>query len=808
MDVTTICARCGRPAAGRDHLGLCPECLLAAGLGSAADATAGGAATCFTPPSPAELAPLFPQLEIEGLVGCGGMGAVYRVRQRSLERPAALKILPPDIGRDPAFAARFAREARALARLNHPNIVTLYEFGQAGELFFFLMEFVDGVSLRQVIRDGRVSPREALAIVPQLCDALQYAHDQGVVHRDIKPENILLDRLGRVKVADFGVAKLIRSSDRAGQAEPSGPPAVHPESTCASLVMGTPAYMAPEQRERPSEVDHRADIYSLGVVFYQMLTGELPGATLEPPSRKVAVDVRLDEVVLRALERTPERRYQQASEVKTMCETIAGGALAAAGTRPGAPAQPPRLLLRAAGWSALILGLALTAFTPLAVEYVDDHGLTRSARQHLAFRRQAMDELKRAREAVHAASREVADAKRRQQDAPAAERQRLFEEYEKVQAELTLRRGADAAADLRLNAAAAAKQQSEAVLAERLRIAAGLLIAAGAAALIAAQRRRAAAPGGACAEGAGRLIPIMFGLFYAGFATLVFGTATLLPERVASHFGAGGAANGWMTRSGYLAFVAAMPLAIGLLFAGLSGLVRKMPARYVNLPRKDYWLAPERRARTSVLLRGYMLALACLMTLFFGGLHVLTLDANRLQPPRLSMDGMLLVTTAFLIGLMLWIVALLMRFAEADVAPAVEPRPRAAAGRAGRRWRRKALECVAGVVIALTLRQYVVSAYTIKNDALAPELPAGSYVLAWKLARTFAPGDLVVYRDGARYMAGRVSAADGSVVEVNRNGVAAKSLHPSQLVGKIISVLWRAGQKAPAAEAPKSGEAG
>src|SRR5262249_20367350 len=160
----------------------------------------------------------------------------------------------------------------------------------------------------QLLTAGRVSPREALAIVPQICDALQFAHDQGVVHRDIKPENILLDRRGRVKVADFGLAKIVEGN---GEGSAGLRPGASPEPggnapdrrsallTDAGKVMGTPSYMAPEQRERPTDVDHRADIYALGVVFYQMLTGELPGKPLRPPSSKVHLDVRLDEVVLR-----------------------------------------------------------------------------------------------------------------------------------------------------------------------------------------------------------------------------------------------------------------------------------------------------------------------------------------------------------------------------------------------------------------------------------------------------------------------------------------------------------------------------
>jgi predicted Ser/Thr protein kinase len=285
------------------------------------------------PPSLERLAAAFPQLEVIEFIGQGGMGAVYRARQKQLDRIVALKVLPLGISGDPAFAERFTREAKALAKLLHSNIVALFEFGQADGIYYLLMEFVDGVSLGQLLRTSRVSPREALAIVPQICEALQYAHDQGIVHRDIKPENILLDRCGRVKVADFGLAKLVGAG--AGR-EGSRPPAVASQMddgahgvtppadslTDAGRIMGTPAYMAPEQVEHPADVDHRADIYALGVVFYQMLTGELPGKRLEPPSKKVQIDVRLDEVVLRALEQKPESRYQQVSVLKTHVETI------------------------------------------------------------------------------------------------------------------------------------------------------------------------------------------------------------------------------------------------------------------------------------------------------------------------------------------------------------------------------------------------------------------------------------------------------------------------------------------------------
>jgi hypothetical protein len=187
------------------------------------------------------------------------------------------------------------------------------------------MEFVDGGNLRQVFQAGKLTPEQALAIVPQICEALQFAHTEGIVHRDIKPENILLDKRGRVKITDFGIARILGHAP--GKTRLTG----------AQDIVGTPAYMAPEQMEKPLTVDHRADIYSLGVVFYEMLTGELPLGRFPAPSRKVQVDVRLDEVVLHALEKEPALRYQQASEVKTAVETIAkteGAGLGGEGSLP------------------------------------------------------------------------------------------------------------------------------------------------------------------------------------------------------------------------------------------------------------------------------------------------------------------------------------------------------------------------------------------------------------------------------------------------------------------------------------------
>lgn len=331
------CPTCGAALPASAPQGLCPKCLLL----QVAVPTESVMAPSQKPPPPAResVAAAFPHLEIIELIGQGGMGAVFKARQPQLNRDIALKILPEALARDPAFAARFTREAQTLAALNHPNIVTIHDFGQASGFFYLLMEFVDGVNLRQLLRAQRLKPEEALAIVPPLCDALQYAHNRGIIHRDIKPENLLLDKEGRVKIADFGIAKMLGGSEGPSTLEPrphgekrvvagdpsatAGQPETDPGlNQTGHTAAGTPGYMAPEQKTAPQKVDQRADIYSLGVVFYEMLTGELPADKLQPPSRKVHVDVRLDEVVIRTLEKEPERRYQQVSEIKTAVETI------------------------------------------------------------------------------------------------------------------------------------------------------------------------------------------------------------------------------------------------------------------------------------------------------------------------------------------------------------------------------------------------------------------------------------------------------------------------------------------------------
>ena len=411
------CSRCGAIVTPGTLQGICPRCLLALNLAAPTelpgeDAGPGGTQPAKVPlpmPSIETLARLFPQLEIIETLGRGGMGAVYKARQPKLDRFVALKLLlrrHEDAATDSTFADRFGREARALARLNHPDIVAVYDYGEAGGYHYLVMEYVDGLTLREVMQRRKLEPGEALVIVPKICEALQFAHQQGVVHRDIKPENILIDKQGRVKIADFGIAKIVASG-------------AQEFLTGGKDVIGTPHYMAPEQVEQPGKVDHRADIFSLGVVFYEMLTGELPLGKFQPPSRKVRVDVRLDEMVLHALEKEPERRYQHASHVKTDVETYASaGESAASGrlrpalvllgtrafaprilcpfgndpeARTGAPHRSKCCLPGDRGWTVAPLALGAAARAGLGLELLcAQHRcgvIPRGARRRLRFQR-------------------------------------------------------------------------------------------------------------------------------------------------------------------------------------------------------------------------------------------------------------------------------------------------------------------------------------------------------------------------------------------------------------------------------------
>ena len=228
---------------------------------------------------------------------------MFAAHEARLGREVALKVFVDLPGSEPAARERFAREARAMAGLAHPGVVVIYDFGQTDELDWIAMERIDGVTLRQLLLDGPLDVEEFAGIALPLLDGIEFAHSRGVVHRDVKPENILLDSGGHVKVCDFGIAKW------AG-------PQTHWQ-THSGVALGTPRYLAPEQIEAPATVDERADVFALGVVLYEMLTGEVPAGHFEPPSERAGVSVALDKVVLRAMSRKPSARQLSVGELRS-----------------------------------------------------------------------------------------------------------------------------------------------------------------------------------------------------------------------------------------------------------------------------------------------------------------------------------------------------------------------------------------------------------------------------------------------------------------------------------------------------------
>lgn len=289
-------------------VGLSPDELFARGMRSVELTTSGG--WDWVPPTIEEAVRLFPQYEIIEIVARGGMGVVYKARQATLDRMVGIKLMPLEVSANREFAARFTQEARTMAHLSHPHIIAVYNFGQTAEgHLFFVMEFVEGANLHQLIHGEGLAPERALAILDNVLDALDYAHGKGVVHRDIKPANVMVDIHGCAKVADFGLARL------------NQPGAALAGRTMTCVIMGTPDYMAPEQ-SRDMKVDHRADIYSLGVMLYEMLVRDVPRGIFEPPSRRVAVDARLDAVVIKAMQQARDRRFQSSAEMRSALTAI------------------------------------------------------------------------------------------------------------------------------------------------------------------------------------------------------------------------------------------------------------------------------------------------------------------------------------------------------------------------------------------------------------------------------------------------------------------------------------------------------
>lgn len=337
----SICPDCGTSIPSNAPGGLCPKCLLGGILEQNDDLKT-------EPANPDQQWPIekvradFPGFEILELVGIGGIGRVYKARDPRVDRLVAIKLLSPERTDDPEWVERFTREAKALARLNHANVVQIHSFG-IEPMPHLVMEYVDGVNLRQAMAAGTLSINEALVIIPRLCEALHYAHGRGVMHRDIKPENILIDTEGEVKLVDFGLAKLRDEG------------ALPFTLTQSGAKLGTIAYMAPEQIEKPSEVDHRADLFSLGVVFYEMLTGELPLGRFPSPSEANGTDPRLDQVVLRTLEKRRDKRFQDAETMGSEIESAASTSpkYVSTPTRPDYEVIEYKSRAQIAGWPLL-----------------------------------------------------------------------------------------------------------------------------------------------------------------------------------------------------------------------------------------------------------------------------------------------------------------------------------------------------------------------------------------------------------------------------------------------------------------------
>ncbi|MBL9113900.1 MAG: SUMF1/EgtB/PvdO family nonheme iron enzyme [Verrucomicrobiaceae bacterium] len=327
-DSPATCPKCGAPLADSDAKGLCHACLMAEVMQPS------GPKARWEPPTATDLAALLPQYEIDCLLGRGGMGAVYKGRQKSLDRPVAVKILSAEMeDADPAFIERFKNEARAMAKLAHPGIVAVYDSGEtANGLLFIVMEYIEGTDVaRMIAQSGRLHSEYAMAITAHVCDALAYAHERGIIHRDIKPANIMVGQDGAVKVADFGLAKMSQSAE-AGL-------------TRSGTVMGTLHYMAPEALSLGNAVDQRADIYAVGVMLYQMLTGKLPQGLFELPSMQIkGLDPRYDGIIAKALREDRDIRYQQAVEMRHDLDAILTQPVVRADAEK-APAQanpPPR----------------------------------------------------------------------------------------------------------------------------------------------------------------------------------------------------------------------------------------------------------------------------------------------------------------------------------------------------------------------------------------------------------------------------------------------------------------------------------
>ncbi len=249
---------------------------------------------------------------LTGKIGQGGIAEIYKGRQESLNRDVAIKILFAKLCEEPEILRRFERESVVIARLSHPNIVHVIDKGQASKRYYFVMEYVDGTTFREVIDSAKIPLRTKLDMVAQVCKALDYAHKNGVIHRDIKPANILIDRQGNPRVADFGIAQIVGTPET--------------EMTSSDVIMGTLSYMSPEQKASSTNVDQTTDIYAVGVIIYELLVGKKPLGRFKLPSElKPSLGIRFDDIIRKCLAQEPKDRYQSAAALKNaILNEIAG----------------------------------------------------------------------------------------------------------------------------------------------------------------------------------------------------------------------------------------------------------------------------------------------------------------------------------------------------------------------------------------------------------------------------------------------------------------------------------------------------
>lgn len=313
--------------------------------------------------------------EIHRRLARGGMAQVYLARDRSLDRPVAVKELVPEFATDPSFVERFRREAQAAANLSHPNIVGVYDWGAQDGTYFIVMEYIDGPSLSKVLRtDGPLHPRRAAEIASEVAAGLGFAHSRGVVHRDVKPGNVLLTRSGESKVTDFGIARAMSSPDE--------------DLTQAGSVMGTATYFSPEQAQG-LPVDPRSDLYSLGVVLYELVTGRAPFAgdtplaiaykhvqdAPEPPSNLISnLPVGLEAIIMKLLSKRPDDRYRSAEDLRADLHRFLAGEQTAAereGFLVGAAAGTTAMAY-AAEDATSVQPATVVGAAPIATEHYDE----------------------------------------------------------------------------------------------------------------------------------------------------------------------------------------------------------------------------------------------------------------------------------------------------------------------------------------------------------------------------------------------------------------------------------------------------